>query len=379
MNTLQNIVKNIQQAENLLLFTHQNPDYDAYGSTAALHTLFLHLGKTSEVVYALHQPKLKPRIKVGVSTYNEKKTIDLSRYDYALCLDSSYGPKNILGLNFQGKPKLGVGIIDHHTRGESAYFPEQDANLPTASSTCEIIYNLIDEYLIPFQEIPSLLKLRLALYLLRGILDDMVGLTIVEKTNDHNLAVLRKLKTIVGSELYQKNLTKSRTLRLPVGVARFSKYLKHYLLQDETKSEFHGYLLSIPEEEAELFAQAYSSSLLLFDHYARMSCEKNGWQYGLFLLTIDGFETGMTKVSARGPIVKQVFRPIMQGDHPFVTCGISGESAFGGKVKIDEHPSFGTIFFRQLKISVRQQTLYSAEVDQAYLEKQSVLDELNNS
>lgn len=374
---LNKIVDNIKKSQKILLFTHQNPDYDAYGATAALHTLFLYWGKDSTVIYFLNQPKLIPRIKNNVIIYSDKKTVDLSEYDYAICLDTNFSPNSILGLNFIGNSRLGVGTIDHHARLEFSNFADQDFNLPSSSSTCEIIYNIIDQHLESFSSLPYFLRVRIALYLLQGILDDMVGLTIIEKTNEHNLAVLQQLKKIVGPDKYHKKLTQSRTLRLPADIAKYSSYLKHYLLVDKDKQEFHGYLLSIPEEKSQVFKKVYSQALLLYDHYARMSCEKVSNNYGIFVLVIAGFDLDIIKVSARGPLVKQLLSPIIKDQSIFLTCGISGNSAFGGRVNNQDFNRWGENFIKKLKEQASNTNLYSAEADDEYLLKKLTLQELN--
>jgi len=374
------IVRNLEKAKSIVLFTHQDPDDDAVGSTMALREVLLRQGKQVTNVYVLQHPKIQPPQGKGIQVFKrpteEKVTFDLNNYDYAVCLDTSYGPADILGLKLLGKTRFGIGTIDHHTRSDRPAFPAQDYTRPQVSSTCELVFDLIEDYFGGFDSFPTKLRKSILINLLKGMIDDMVGLMVPEKVTAHNLVILEKLHDALGKAAFRQHLSASRTLQLPNHVNDYSKYLRHFVLHDKNSKKFHAYLLDIPKEAARLFSRVYVQSLMLFEHYARTICLKSGRHYGFFLMSIREFDEGITKISVRGPLVKQLFRERLKTDHPFFSYGISGNSAFGGKVPSKGNAYVGSRLIRELKETARTLALTSKYESTAYIKRLERLQKL---
>lgn len=364
---IKRITENLHQAGHILLLTHQDPDPDAIGSTMALKLLLEAQRKRVSLHYVISSPKALPPIAAGILTYDKRVTsnipkIQLGEYDYVLVLDTSFSLRHILGLEFEGTPVRGVGIIDHHTRTDETLYPEQDHTEPDKSSVCEILYDFIDQTLYPFAQQPTRLRRQVTKYLLHGMLDDMVGLLIPEKLSSHNLDILFTLKGYVGKKTFDQTLQLTRTLTLPNPLEQYAKFLSHTSYIDKLGHKYHLYLLQIPEGQAALFKRDYTNLLFLFEHYARTSCAKQGWQYGGFLLTIDGFAPGISKISARGSFMKQLFTPLLREKGLFLSAGISGDSAVGGKVTNRAEISISALLKQRIK-QLAPQLILSSKYD----------------
>ncbi len=358
------IIQNIGAAENILLLTHQDPDSDAIGSTYSLYQVLQHLGKKPHLIYVLSHPKrpLPPAIPAKIINLRDEPapTIRLANYDYALCLDCSYSTRQITGLIFAGLPRFGVGIIDHHSHHDPTFCPEQDYTLRSHSSTCEIIYDIVHDQLLSAKNLPPEIELSVNKLLLRGMLEDMVGLTIAEKVYSSNLAILEKIKQTVAKSWFDQELRACRTLRLPIEITSYGKYFKRYLALDKSGKAISLYLLSIPQDKTVVFKKIYNQSILLFDHYARLSCLEHGDNYGILVLLMDNFEPDFVKISVRGAYTKLLFKPLIDRGY-FPSCGISGNSALGGKMhRRDSLKNIGTSLMAELKKTALQVDFSSA-------------------
>ncbi len=376
---LATIMVNIKEAEHILLFTHRDPDADAWGSTQAVRELLVFAGKTPHCIYNFKDkvPSQAMRADPGISIYgpglrSSRTEIDLAQYDYALCLDTSYSDHNITGFKFTSQPRLGVGTIDHHSRSDKAFEPKQDYNLPDACATCEIVYDLVPMLLklntgpeapATLGQLPLLIRKKIASRLLPGVLDDIVGLTIPEKINHSNLAMLSDLKSIVGHRAFRRILTRSRTLSLIGSITPYAKYLKHKGANDADGNRYHIYLMSLPERFATKLRDNYASVITILEHYARNMCLKKSWRYGMFMMTIEKFDAAYSKFSARGPLIKDVFQGVRAHDHLFLSYGISGNSAMGGKIANDRMKAFPAGFMKSLKRELKTKHIKKYELD----------------
>ena len=81
--TLDEILKEIKNAESIVVLTHESPDGDAVGSSTAMRLLLKSLGKSSDVII----PKFA-RIYNFLPGIEEVKTMsDVENYDLAISLD----------------------------------------------------------------------------------------------------------------------------------------------------------------------------------------------------------------------------------------------------------------------------------------------------
>jgi|GEM_PF-3856725 len=376
---LDTILKNLLLSSGTLLFTHRDPDADAWGSTQAVRELLAYAGKKTHCIYTFKNktPPKAMQNDAGITVYKPHDQqsgteIDLEKYDYALCLDTSYSDHNITGFKFKSQPRLGVGTIDHHSRSDKALSPEQDYNLPDACATCEIVYTLVPRLLkltrgtktpAALDPLSPTLRKKIAGLLLPGILDDIVGLTIPEKITASNLAMLSHLKSIVGHAAFRRVLTRSRTLKLQGSILPYAKYLKHKAAKDLDGNRYHIYMLSLPHRFAAKLKNNYASVITILEHYARTMCEQKKWRYGMFVMTIEKVDPAYSKFSARGPLIKEIFQSIHTHDHLFLSYGISGNSAMGGKIANGKIASFPSDFMKSLKSELKLKKIKLHEPD----------------
>ena len=129
--TLDEILKEIKNAESIVVLTHESPDGDAVGSSTAMRLLLKSLGKSSDVII----PKFA-RIYNFLPGIEEVKTMsDVENYDLAISLDCA-DVKRLAGKEYFENSKKTI-VIDHH-RSNNMYGDLNYVN-PVAPACCEIL------------------------------------------------------------------------------------------------------------------------------------------------------------------------------------------------------------------------------------------------
>ncbi len=133
MSVLDDIKEKINQAESVLIVTHENPDGDAVGSSLG----FMHVLKKLDKKVDVYIPVLN-KMYSFLPGYEEIKTEldENSKYDLCVALDSSDIERLGLGKTWFEKTENTV-VIDHHITNQNY----GDANYVNAiaSSTCQNI------------------------------------------------------------------------------------------------------------------------------------------------------------------------------------------------------------------------------------------------
>ncbi len=136
---LDNIIEEIQNAEDIVLLTHETPDGDAIGSSLALYGALKQIGKKVDVII----PEC-PSLFNFLPWHDQIKDVGKEeKYSLAIALDCS----DIKRLNgfanyFEGaKTKI---VIDHH--GSNTMFGDYNFVNPASSACCQILVTLL-EYL----------------------------------------------------------------------------------------------------------------------------------------------------------------------------------------------------------------------------------------
>lgn len=134
----------LQEAENILLFSHQSPDGDTLGSNLALTKYLKKIGKNvtsfcidpvpDNLKFLPNQQFLSSDHLVFTQKYEVVVALDSGSLDYA-------GVQHLLtalpaGFNFIN--------IDHHS--SNTYYGQINLVLPEASSTAEVIYRLFKDW-----------------------------------------------------------------------------------------------------------------------------------------------------------------------------------------------------------------------------------------
>ena len=137
---LQELSERLLRIDNVIIFTHENPDGDALGSVVALLTLFRNLGKKAD---AYIPEKISERYNGFICDGLYIKTT-LPSFDYSYCISLDCSNKKRLAI-YTPKEKeifsLPIINIDHHFDNE-LYGVENYIN-PKASATAEIIFDII--------------------------------------------------------------------------------------------------------------------------------------------------------------------------------------------------------------------------------------------
>jgi len=129
------------------LVCHSNPDGDAMGSTLGMANWLQQQGKTAVVIV----PDLYPDFlnwlpgaqeSVRADKYPDKASLMLSTADVIICLDFNTPSRTDAVEPLIRKAKGHRVLIDHHLDPEP--FCELTFSQPQASSTCELVYTLIE-------------------------------------------------------------------------------------------------------------------------------------------------------------------------------------------------------------------------------------------
>ena len=144
------ILSYIQQAHKVAIFTHQSPDGDAMGSSLAMYHYSQLLGKTAQVIV----PNAFPGFLAWMpgadtillyDTQTQQADACLEAAELVICTDFN-APKRLGALGDKlltlACPKV---MIDHHLYPEN--FVEAMLSVPEASSTCELVYELVKDRL----------------------------------------------------------------------------------------------------------------------------------------------------------------------------------------------------------------------------------------
>jgi len=187
------IKSKINQATNILIIIHQQPDADALGSLVAISEWLDSMGK-DYTHFCLDQPK--PNLSWLLKfepLINDQKLLKEINFDLVIVLDSGdlkYAGAQELISSFSIKPFI-INIDHHPTNWEFG-----DINLvdPKAVSTTEIIYKLFEFLNV---EITS----TIANAMLAGIIYDTYNFT-NPNTTHRSLEIASKL-LLAGAQLYQ--------------------------------------------------------------------------------------------------------------------------------------------------------------------------------
>ena len=134
--SIDEVVNKINSAATISVYSHFNPDADAYGSSCAL---YLALKKYGKKVSIFNESRFVKRYAFIPGTNSIKNNVELSE----LALICDCGALARTGDKFKELiPKYPFIVnIDHHISND--YFGNLNYVLDKASSTCEIIYGLI--------------------------------------------------------------------------------------------------------------------------------------------------------------------------------------------------------------------------------------------
>ena len=146
------IFQEIKQSKNILINVHRNPDLDSIGSATALYRALNKIGKKATLVCPHEIPEnyrfLKGADLVLTIDFKTWADTDVRPYDLFLILDSgSYDV--VTGSKEIKLPDVKKIIIDHHRTNNWENYVERILDIK-ASSTSEIIFNLLNDWEVEF-------------------------------------------------------------------------------------------------------------------------------------------------------------------------------------------------------------------------------------
>ena len=125
----------IHKAKNILIVCHQRPEGDTLGAGLAFRFLCAALGKCADIVSDSPIPP-QYNFMEGIGALNQQTC---KRYDLTIVADCADAPR--MG-KFADYANSTVSInIDHHKTNDR--FAKHNIVVPTASSTCEVVYDIL--------------------------------------------------------------------------------------------------------------------------------------------------------------------------------------------------------------------------------------------
>ncbi|MGN0796938.1 MAG: bifunctional oligoribonuclease/PAP phosphatase NrnA [Christensenellales bacterium] len=211
-------VKALLSASKVAIFSHINPDGDTLGSSLALYRALVLLGKQADL-YCENDVKPFYSSMLGAEKYN-KPSLD----SYDLCVACDCGDLGRLGSRSDVFLSTSDTLnIDHHKTNDR--FAKVNLIFPQASSTCEIMYDLLQ--LVDAQA--KCIDDEVAKLLYTGIVTDSGGFT-YSNVGSHTHAVASQLLKYGFDaskicEKYLKSITMSK-FNLKVRVLQNARFFE---------------------------------------------------------------------------------------------------------------------------------------------------------
>lgn len=136
--TLDDILEKINQAENIVILTHESPDGDAVGSSLAMQLIIEEIGKNADVIIPEYS-----RLFNFLPAANEiKKDSEIKKYDLAIGVDCT-DLKRLAKYEYFENAKATIQI-DHH--GSNSMYADLNYVNPVSPACCEVIAGMLKYY-----------------------------------------------------------------------------------------------------------------------------------------------------------------------------------------------------------------------------------------
>ena len=198
MNTLDNILDEINKANSIVILTHENPDGDAIGSGLALYNALKNMGKNPDLII----PEFPRTFEFLPGADEIKKGSDIEKYDLAISVDCAT-IKMLNGFaNYFENAEVKISI-DHHST--NTMFGDINYVSPDAPACAQILIVLLNYFKIEVTK-------EIGTCILAGIITDTGGFKYSGVTAETFEFVAWLLnKGINVSKIYRKVLqTKTR-------------------------------------------------------------------------------------------------------------------------------------------------------------------------
>ncbi len=138
--TLDEILKEIKNAEKIVILTHESPDGDAIGSSLAFKLMLEELGKNADVII----PEYSRLFHFLPAIDQVKEKSETKNYDLAISVDCT-GVKRLAGKEYFENAKRTI-VIDHH--GSNSMFGDLNYVNPVSPACCEILAGMFEYFQI---------------------------------------------------------------------------------------------------------------------------------------------------------------------------------------------------------------------------------------
>lgn len=190
--TLDEILKEIEKAETIVISAHESPDGDAIGSCMAMKLILEKMGKNPDVILPEYS-----RLFNFLPGINEvKKESDVEKYDLAISLDCA-NLARLVGKEYFEKAKRTI-VIDHH--GSNNMYGDLNYVNPVSPACCEILAGMMEYYQMEITK-------DIGTCIMTGIITDTGGFR-HQGTNTETFEFAAELlrKGVNISEIYKKAL-----------------------------------------------------------------------------------------------------------------------------------------------------------------------------
>ena len=190
--TLDEILKEINNAETIVISAHESPDGDAVGSCMAMKLILEQMGKKPDVIIPEYSRLFNFLPKID----EVKKKSDVECYDLAIFLDCA-NLARLVGREYFEKAKKTI-VIDHH--GSNNMYGDLNYVNPASPACCEVLAGMMEYYQMNITK-------DIGTCIMTGIITDTGGFrhsTITADTFDFTAELIRKGVNV--RDIYKKTL-----------------------------------------------------------------------------------------------------------------------------------------------------------------------------
>lgn len=190
--TLDEILKEINNAETIVISAHESPDGDAVGSCMAMKLILEQMGKKPDVIIPEYSRLFNFLPKID----EVKKKSDVECYDLAISLDCA-NLARLVGREYFEKAKKTI-VIDHH--GSNNMYGDLNYVNPASPACCEVLAGMMEYYQMNITK-------DIGTCIMTGIITDTGGFrhsTITADTFDFTAELIRKGVNV--PDIYKKTL-----------------------------------------------------------------------------------------------------------------------------------------------------------------------------
>lgn len=190
--TLDEILKEINNAETIVISAHESPDGDAVGSCMAMKLILEQMGKKPDVIIPEYSRLFNFLPKID----EVKKKSDVECYDLAIFLDCA-NLARLVGREYFEKAKKTI-VIDHH--GSNNMYGDLNYVNPASPACCEVLAGMMEYYQMNITK-------DIGTCIMTGIITDTGGFrhsTITADTFDFTAELIRKGVNV--PDIYKKTL-----------------------------------------------------------------------------------------------------------------------------------------------------------------------------